>query len=443
MTLLTITFKDLIQSSRTWSAYIFMFVIPVMITLLFFVMFGGFGSGEAGFELPQTTMVIVNLDSGHFPAGMSFDAGIESDPSLDLTGAENMGGILTRLLQGESFADFIVASELPDESAARAAVDSQKAAVAIIIPANFTDAISGQDEVATVELYRDPTLTIGPAIIEGMLRQILDVFAANKIGISVAMEQLVKSGVPGSPTLAQDLFAEFTANSSVQGPVALGAGPDQIKVKKVSVAEDSKDLITQIVSVILAGMMIFFAFFTGSASIQTILIEEERGTLARLFTTPNSHRTILGGKTVAALITLMIQVTVLLLFGRYIFKIDWGDLLAVILAVAGLVIVSAATGLFLVSFLKNIRQAGIVFGGILTLTGMMGLLPVFTAGVPEQPEVVEKISLLVPQGWAMLAFTTAMDGGTALDVLAIFAVLMLWSLVFAVIAQYRLQKRFA
>jgi ABC-2 type transport system permease protein len=190
-------------------------------------------------------------------------------------------------------------------------------------------------------------------------------------------------------------------------------------------------------------MMVFFAFYTGAGSMQTILVEEERGTLARLFTTPSSHRTILGGKGLAAVFTLVIQVIVLMTFGRVIFKIDWGDPLPVFLAGLGLVLVAASTGLFLVSLLDNTRQAGIVFGGVLTLTGMLGLIPVFTASAPNQPDSIKAVSLLVPQGWAILGFTTAIDGGTVSDMLPILAVLLAWSLVFVFIGQYRLQRRFA
>ena len=40
----------------------------------------------------------------------------------------------------------------------------------------------------------------------------------------------------------------------------------------------------------MGGMMIFYAFFTGASTGQTILQEEEEGTLPRLFTTPTPQR---------------------------------------------------------------------------------------------------------------------------------------------------------
>ena len=80
---------------------------------------------------------------------------------------------------------------------------------------------------------------------------------------------------------------------------------------------------------------------------------------------------------------------------------------------------------------------------MLTVTGMMGLIPVFTAGNPNQPESLQTVSLLVPQGWAMRGLTVAQDGGTVADMLPILAGLLAWTLVLGFIGQRRLQKRFA
>ena len=246
-----------------------------------------------------------------------------------------------------------------------------------------------------------------------------------------------------TPDLPGQLVEQFSANSSSHGSIAFGDTSALIDSRLPAGLDEPTDLITEIVSQILAGMLVFFAFFTGAASMETILVEEERGTLARLFTTPSSHRTILGGKGLATIITLIIQAIALMTFGRVIFNIDWGNIVPAILAGLGLVMVSTATGLFLVSMLDNTRQGGIVFGGVLTLTGMLGLIPVFTAGVPNQPESIKVVSLLVPQGWAIRGFTTAIEGGSVSDMLPILAVLLAWSLLFTFIGQYRLQRRFS
>jgi ABC-2 type transport system permease protein len=421
----------------------FMFVIPILVTLLFFVMFGNAGGNDDGFALPTTSVIVVNLDAGTFPIEQFADSGIAELNGLDLADVQNMGDLLTGILASEIFADLMSVSEAADETAGKAAVDRQEAGLAIIIPQDFTEAVAGQLATTAVRLYKDPTLTFGPTIVESIVAQIVNGFSANKITIGVSMQQLLAAGVPFTQELPRSLFEQFGVYSSSQGMVAFGDTSDLIDAKLPSTLEESTDLINEIVSLILGGMMVFFAFYTGAASIETILIEEERGTLARLFTTPNSHRTILGGKVLAAIFTVTIQVIVLMAFGRIIFNIDWGDPIPLILAGLGLVIVSAATGLFLVSLLDNTRQGGIVFGGVLTLTGMLGLIPVFTASAPNQPESIKAVSLLVPQGWAIRGFTTAIDGGTVSDMLPILGVLLAWSLVFSFIGQYRLKRRFA
>ena len=451
MKLLDVTLKDLVQASRSYMVYIFAFVIPILVTGLFVVMFGGIGGSDENFTLPSTTVIIVNLDEGQMPAGSNAGVGAFADLGLDMPqaaetdtgGAGSFGEILSMILKSEVFADFMTVSDAADESAARAAVDDQQAGVAIIIPANFTAAMIQPGETADVLFYQDPTLLLGPAIVESIVRQLLDNFSAGTIAIGVAIEGLLDSGVVPDQALIGELVDEVTsAQSSGQGGEG-GQPPELVETQLPPGTESSGSVVTEMIGVILGGMMVFFVFYTAAAAVQTILTEEERGTLARLFTTPTSHVSILGGKTLAGVVTVIIQMTVLMLLGALLFSVFWGELPTVLLAVAGIILVSAATGLFLTSLMQNTRQGGIIFGGVLTVTGMLGLVPVFTAGVPNQPESLEFVSLLVPQGWAMRGLTISMDGGAIIDILPIFAGLMAWTLVLGFIGQRRLQKRFA
>ena len=447
MKLLDVTIKDLIQSSRSYMVYIFAFVIPILVTGLFMVMFGGIGGDDENFALPSTTVVIVNLDEGQMPAGSNFAAlGLDNPQGAetDIGAAESFGDVLSMILESEVFADFMIVSDEADENAARAAVDNQEAGVAVIIPANFTSAMIQPDETADVLFYQDPTLLLGPAIVESIVRQLVDSFSAGTIAIGVTIEGLLESGIAPDQALIGDLVDQVTsAQSGGQAGEEGGQPPELLEIQLPPGTKSSGNIVTEIVGVILGGMMVFFVFYTAAAAVQTILTEEERGTLARLFTTPTSHGSILGGKTLAGVITVIIQMTILMLFGALLFSIFWGEPPTVFLAVAGIILVSSATGLFLTSLMQNTRQGGFIFGGVLTVTGMLGLVPVFTAGVPNQPESLQIVSLLVPQGWAMRGLTISMDGGTVVDILPIFAGLMVWTLVLGFIGQRRLQKRFA
>src|SRR5512146_567232 len=101
----------------------------------------------------------------------------------------------------------------------------------------------------------------------------------------------------------------------------------------------------------MAGMMIFFVFFTGANTAQSILKEQEEGTLARMFTTPTPIPMILGGKFAAVFLTLVVQATVLTTASALAFQINWGNLLALGLVLFGLVVSATGFGILLISFL--------------------------------------------------------------------------------------------
>jgi len=69
MKMFAILRKDLTQSFRSFFALFFMFAVPMLTTVLFYVIFGGFGGDDEAFDLPRTRTVIVNLDQGQVFSG--------------------------------------------------------------------------------------------------------------------------------------------------------------------------------------------------------------------------------------------------------------------------------------------------------------------------------------------------------------------------------------
>src|SRR5690606_22246468 len=105
-----------------------------------------------------------------------------------------------------------------------------------------------------------------------------------------------------------------------------------------------------------------------------------------------------SGKFLAVGVTVLVQVIVLLAASHLIFHIQWGSLAAVALAAAGIIACAAAFGILLTSLIKSTRQGGAVYGGFLTVTGMLGMLPIFTGGGGG---AMDMVSLITPQGWAV------------------------------------------
>jgi ABC-2 type transport system permease protein len=192
---------------------------------------------------------------------------------------------------------------------------------------------------------------------------------------------------------------------------------------------------------IMAGMLIFFTFFTGANTAQSIIREDEEGTLARLFTTATPPPVILGGKFSAVFFTVIVQAIVLLLVSGMIFGIRWGQPLTVALVTLSLVVAAAGFGVLLMSFVKTTQQAGSVIGGVLTMAGMAGGL--FTTGIPNMPPIFDTVTLFTPHGWALRAWKLALAGGGAGDVLLPVIIMFGMGTVFFVVGAFLFRKRFA
>jgi len=136
----------------------------------------------------------------------------------------------------------------------------------------------------------------------------------------------------------------------------------------------------------------------------------------------------------------LVQVGLLLVAASLAFGIRWGDLLPVALSALGIVACAAAFGIFITSLLKNTRQGGVVYGGLMTITGMLGMMTIFTGGGGG---VVGTISLLVPQGWALRGLSLSLGGASLGEVALNLLILLALSLAFFTIGVLRFQKRYA
>lgn len=423
MKILDIALKDLLRSFRSAFALVFMFVMPLLTAGIIYFAFGGLGGDDAGFELPVTRLQVVNLDQP--PLHFSFSS----------------GEMLAGLLQYETLADLFEVIEAADEASARAAVDEQRADVAVIIPADFTAAAFDEERETAVTLYHDPTLTISPAIVQNVVSQFVDGFNGTSIATGVAAAQREERGMALDEVTSQQVAASYAAWAQGLGE-ALTSGDSRLFEAQPPAGQARPDNpMAGIMGRIVIAMIIFYAFFTGASTAQTILTEDEEGTLPRLFTTPTPRSFILGGKFLTVFLTTIVQVIVGLAAGRLLFDIRWGEPLPVALAVLGLVVPATGFGLLLISFLRNSRQASIVMGGALTVTGMAGGL--MTSGMPNLPAAFETLTLFTPQGWVMRSWALVLEGAGVVDLLLPVAVAVGAGVIFFLVGAQIFRRRYA
>lgn len=397
MKILDIALNDFTRSVRSMFAIGMMVVAPLVITGLIYLAFGGMTGGSS--DLPVIPVGIVNLDQP--PA----------DAPLDL------GEMLAAMYHDPSVASYIQPLNFQDEAAARQAVNRQEVQAAVIIPTGLTAALLANQEAPAVRIIQDPTAVVGPLVVKNMAQSLLDGIHGGQIAVRVIRQRQAANGVADDPAslpaiiasygewftaFQRDLFHSPQAALVLSSPAPAGE------------QEQGSDPLASVLSQIMAGQMIFFAFFTSANAMQSILKEQEEGTLARLFTTPTGRTSILTGKFLAVLLTVAGQAVVMLIAGWLLFQVRWGQPASVALAVIGQVVGATGLGVLLISLVKNSRQAGPVIGGGLTGLGMLGGL--FSVGM-QMPAAFNQITKFTPQGWTLQVWRLSTSGASPAELL--------------------------
>lgn len=164
------------------------------------------------------------------------------------------------------------------------------------------------------------------------------------------------------------------------------------------------------------------------------LLEERRlGQLERIYLSPASFSSIIGGKWASRLFLGMLQITILFIAGKIIFKTYLG---------------SSIFALFLVSFFfcATISSMSVLLGSIIKKEEILIIINILFANLmaalggcwmPMEifPAGIKKVSYIFPTGWAMDAFHKLIFFGYDLKAVSFnILILFLFSLVFLVLA---------
>lgn len=409
---LAIAWKDLRSTLRNRPALIMMLVAPLGLAALLGFAFGG---GSGGFDIAATKVVVANLDVGGAEPG------------------QNAGAAIEKVLTSKDLADVLETKVVASADAARKAVDEGDAAVAVIVPQDFSAVVFGSDPTARsdVELYENPTIQIGGSIVEGVVGRVLADFNGARAAAAGAIA--LRSDAAGDPPAAV-VAAAAAEQFSHEGGVAGGL---RIAERSPAVGKSGEDV--SVTGLILAGMMVFFMFFGAGNVARTILTEDRDGTMPRLFTTPTRHGTIITGKFVATFVTVLVQAVVLLVAGRLIFGIDWGPFDAVVVLTLVTAGVAGGLALLVISFAKTPAQAGAIGSGIYLVLALLGGNFTGTAQTGTTYAFIQKFT---PNGWLLHGWDTAMRGGGALDLRWQVLVPLGFAVAFFFFAVLRLRRRF-
>ena len=150
----------------------------------------------------------------------------------------------------------------------------------VIVPSGFTaDFLAGSPN-ATITMIQDPTLTVTPLVVRSMLTSLLDGISGGGIAYQTISDRQQALGLGDDPAQVMSsagplpgLVRRFRARPVPQ-PGAGGA--DHARASRWTNPRAEVG-IAGLMKFIMAGQMIFFAFFTGGYAMMSILQEQEEG----------------------------------------------------------------------------------------------------------------------------------------------------------------------
>jgi len=400
--LFLIGLKDLKLVFRDKAALIFMLLAPFLLTLGMGFVTGQFGGSGSG--ISNIPVGIVNQDGGQ------------------------LGNALVELFQSKDLSDLVVATIIEDPAAARQQVDEDKFAAAVIIPTGFTESIipsAGQiDASPAVQLviYNNPTRPTSAGVVKTILEEFVNRLEVGRVGGTVIVTQLVTKGLISPAQVAA---------------VAVQMGQQQVKsldensvIKLNSNVASESTVNFNPLAYIAPAMALMFLMYTVSNGGRTLLVERNQGTLPRLLVSPTGSAQVLGGKIFGIYLTGVVQMLILIVGSTLLFRLQWGDPLAVFVLVLAAVFGASGWGMLITSLAKRPGQISAI-GSALMLT--FGVLGGSFVNLEVMPTWVQFVSKITPNAWGLDGFSTlALGGGLGLIIKPILGLLVMGLVLFTI-----------
>lgn len=380
MKFIDIAIKDFYQLFKDWKPIVFLVISPILFTLMFGFMFGGFGKAA---ETDERLPVIVL-----------------SEENTTLTQA-----ILTSLDSSQVIRTVKAGRDI-ELGSLRQSVSEEDYAAALIIPTGFSEQVREKGKVMLTVIL-DENSTLGVSVqqeITAITSQIQN--AANAAATAV---ELYTQQTPTPNGAEEAAIYDNTFNTAMQawGSPPVTALETQTAPNGSQQAGDENAFAQS-----LPGMMAQFAIAGLMGAAEIVTQERKSGALDRMMSMSVRRSAVLAGHWLAMFGMIFLQFIVLVAFGQIFLRLDFfaAPLATLALSVASCAFV-ASLGL-LIGVIAKMPEQSAVFALIpmFIFSGLGG------AWVPLQylGDTVLKISRFTPVYWIMTGFRDILLRGAGL-----------------------------
>jgi ABC-2 type transport system permease protein len=389
--------KDLRILLRDRSGFFFTLIWPILIAVFFGVMFGGNRASEQA-----SAIDIAVVDEDGTPGSQEFIEALRQGSEFEVT--------------------------IGDREQAFDAVKHRRAVAYVILKPGFGEASRRVfwGEPPQVEMGIDPARGAEAAMVEGILMK----YASERMGQAISDQNAQRENIRSArESLAEaddvpsdvrgnleQLFADldrFMAEESSYADTAdsaeggfSGLQPIEVERKDVSLATYHGP--GSAYAITFPQGVIWGIIGTAAGFAVSIVTERTRGTLFRLQTAPISRTSVLGGKAMACLLSIILMSVVLYTLAFFVFRLRPASL-----PLLGLAVLSSAVGFVGVMMLlavsgKTEQAVGGIGWAVLIVMSMLGggMIPLFF-----MPTWMRTIGTFSPVKWSVMAMEGAVWRG--------------------------------
>jgi len=276
------------------------------------------------------------------------------------------------ILLSDDVKEVITAEISTDLTAAKERVQNGEAVAVVHIPASFSaDVLASKS--AQINLYTDPARPTQADIVNQIVRSFTDQVTSSAVASSLLGSQATQNQV-AMPEIKQ----------SQSGTRSVGA-----------------------MQYYAAAMAVMYMLMSAIVRSKSILQGRADGTIARMAISPTPQWIILAGQSLGSALLIAAQFTILLVGTTFIYGVDWGDWVPVLLIGYSFTIAAAGISTGLAAIFREPKAAdsavgllGMLFGA---LSGSMFPLYIF-------PDSLRMVAKLIPNYWALQGFLDQMAG---------------------------------
>lgn len=387
---LRIAGKDLRLRIRDKSALILGILAPLVLSYIFFVVFGPATSGE----------------------GIGLEYGLVDEDQSQISAS------FASILQGAANEGILELDTFGDRTSADASLEDGEIDAYFVIPSGLEQAVF-TNRAATIDVVGDVDAPTSTQIAAAFAEQFSSGIAASQLAVVTAA---TGQGVAVSPEFIETLSQD----------------PDVAGMNYVLTDETATTKQLDGPSFFAAGMAAFFVFFTVQFGVTGFLEEDRDGTLARLMAAPIGRSSVVVAKAIVALVLGVVSMAVLAVATSLLMDADWGAPLGV--AVLILSVVLAAVGIMglVAAGARTPEGAGNLGSIIAVILGMLGgtFFPIAAGG-----GFLASLTYLTPHAWFMRGLSELSSGAPWTDALPAAGAITIFAVVTGLVATLLLRRR--